>query len=590
MIQARFAHHSICERFKKSMFQILIALIVATGLVLSKAVVAVATEPTFQVPPRYMVSAANPKAAETGLDILRRGGNAVDAAIAVQMVLNLVEPQSSGIGGGGFMLFYDASTQEILSYDGRETAPAEVRPDLFLTSEGEPMKFFDAVLGGRSVGTPGTVAMLARVHKEHGEIPWSELFEPAIKLAQEGFTVGHRLASMLAGKHADRLKTFTETREYYFPNGSPLTAGDIRTNYAFAETLIEIAQHGPGAFYRGAIAKDVVETIQHAPDKSGVLAQSDLAEYQAIRRPPICHSYRNYRICGMGPPSSGALTVGQILGILEYYDLKSMGAGNPISWHLIAEASKLAFADRNRYMADSDFVEVPTQGLLDPTYLANRSRLIKLYSALDTPVTHGLPPGSPAVSYAADFDVSRSGTSHISIVDSEGNAVSMTGSIEGPFGSHLMVRGFLLNNELTDFSFVAEKDGMQVANRVEPGKRPRSSMTPTLVFNLDGSLRLVVGSPGGSQIIGFVVKTLIAVLDWDMDIQTAIDLGNVVNRNGTTDLEEGTTAQLLQSQLDSLGHQTRVRSLTSGLHGIEIVNGVMRGGADPRREGIALGE
>lgn len=564
--------------------------IVAIVLVLSGTVVAVATEPISQVPPQYMVSAANPKATEAGLDILRRGGNAVDAAIAVQLVLNLVEPQSSGIGGGGFMLFYDASTREILSYDGRESAPTGVTPDIFLTPEGEPMKFFDAVLGGRSVGTPGTVAMLAQVHKNHGEMPWSELFEPAIKLAQDGFTVGYRLALMLVGRHADRLKTFAKTREYYFPGGSPLTAGDIRTNYAFAETLIEIAQHGPEAFYRGAIAEDIVETILNASHRSGELTLSDLSKYQAIRRPPICLSYRNYRICGMGPPSSGALTVGQILGLLEYYDLKSLGAGNPISWHLIAEASKLAFADRNRYMADSDFVEVPTEGLFDPTYLANRSRLIKLDSVLDTPVTHGLPPGSPAVSYAADFDVSRSGTSHLSIVDSEGNAVSMTGSIEGPFGSYLMVRGFHLNNELTDFSFVPEKDGMQVANRVEPGKRPRSSMAPTLVFNLDGSLRLVVGSPGGSQIIGYLVKTLIAVLDWDMDIQTAIDLGNVVNRNGTTDLEEGTTAQILQSHLDSLGHQTRVLSLTSGLHGIEIVNGVMRGGADPRREGIALGE
>lgn len=564
--------------------------IVAIVLVLSGTVVAVATEPISQVPPQYMVSAANPKATEAGLDILRRGGNAVDAAIAVQLVLNLVEPQSSGIGGGGFMLFYDASTREILSYDGRESAPTGVTPDIFLTPEGEPMKFFDAVLGGRSVGTPGTVAMLAQVHKNHGEMPWSELFEPAIKLAQDGFAVGYRLASMLVGRHADRLKTFAKTREYYFPGGSPLTAGDIRTNYAFAETLIEIAQHGPEAFYRGAIAEDIVETILNASHRSGELTLSDLSKYQAIRRPPICLSYRNYRICGMGPPSSGALTVGQILGLLEYYDLKSLGAGNPISWHLIAEASKLAFADRNRYMADSDFVEVPTEGLFDPTYLANRSRLIKLDSVLDTPVTHGLPPGSPAVSYAADFDVSRSGTSHLSIVDSEGNAVSMTGSIEGPFGSYLMVRGFHLNNELTDFSFVPEKDGMQVANRVEPGKRPRSSMAPTLVFNLDGSLRLVVGSPGGSQIIGYLVKTLIAVLDWDMDIQTAIDLGNVVNRNGTTDLEEGTTAQILQSHLDSLGHQTRVLSLTSGLHGIEIVNGVMRGGADPRREGIALGE
>ena len=564
--------------------------IVAIVLVLSGTVVAEATEPTSQLPPRYMVSAANPNATEAGLDILHRGGNAVDAAIAVQLVLNLVEPQSSGIGGGAFMLFYDASTQEILSYDGRETAPAEVTPDLFLTPQGEPMRFLDAVLGGRSVGTPGTVAMLAEAHKKHGNIPWPELFEPAIKLARGGFTVGHRLASMLVGKHTDQLKTFAEAREYYFPNGSPLTAGDIRTNYAFAETLNEIAQHGPEAFYRGTIAEDIVETIRHAPDKSGALALLDLSEYQAIRRSPICHSYRTYRICGMGPPSSGALAVGQILGILESYDLKSLGVGNPISWHLIAEASKLAFADRNRYMADSDFVEVPTEGLLDPTYLVNRTRLIKLDSALNTPVTHGQPPGPPTVSYAADFDVSRSGTSHISIVDSEGNAVSMTSSIEGPFGSYLMVRGFHLNNELTDFSFVPEKDGMQVANRVEPGKRPRSSMAPTLVFNLDGSLRLVVGSPGGSRIIGYLVKTLVAVLDWDMDIQTAIDLGNVVNRNGATDLEEGTTAQILQSRLDSLGHQTRVRSLTSGLHGIEIVNGVMRGGADPRREGIALGE
>ena len=539
---------------------------------------------------RHMVAAAHPDAVAAGLEMLRRGGSAADAAIAVQLVLNLVEPQSSGIGGGAFLLFHDAQKNRTVAFDGRETAPIAATPDMFLTADGTPMKFSAALVGGRSVGTPGTVALLARVFQEHGKLTWPELFAPAVRLAQQGFIVGPRLAKMLASERGQRLRTYAAARDYFFPGGKPLQSGTRKTNPQFAETLIAIAERGPRAFYSGAIAEDIVAAVRNAPGNPGRLSLADLASYDIVRRDPVCHGSRSYRICGMGPPSSGGLTVGLTLGMLTAFDLHSMGPDDPQSWHLLAEASKLAFADRNQYMADGDFVPVPEAGLLHRDYIAKRATLIRRETSILAPVVHGLPPGTATPKRAPDNQKGRPGTSHISIVDGSGNAVSMTTTIEGAFGSQLMVRGFLLNNELTDFSFLPNKDGQPVANRAAPRKRPRSSMAPTIVFNADNSLRLVVGSPGGSRIIGYVAKTLVAVLDWDLDIQKAIDLGHVVNRNGATDFEAGTAAEKFVPALKALGHKTRIRDLNSGLHGIEIVAGKLRGGADPRREGVARGD
>jgi len=395
---------------------------------------------------------------------------------------------------------------------------------------------------------------------------------------------------MLASERGQRLRTYAAARDYFFPGGKPLQSGTRKTNPQFAETLIAIAERGPRAFYSGAIAEDIVAAVRNAPGNPGRLSLADLASYDIVRRDPVCHGYRSYRICGMGPPSSGGLTVGLTLGMLTAFDLHSMGPDDPQSWHLLAEASKLAFADRNQYMADGDFVPVPEAGLLHRDYIAKRATLIRRETSILAPVVHGLPPGTATPKRAPDNQKGRPGTSHISIVDGSGNAVSMTTTIEGAFGSQLMVRGFLLNNELTDFSFLPNKDGQPVANRAAPRKRPRSSMAPTIVFNADNSLRLVVGSPGGSRIIGYVAKTLVAVLDWDLDIQKAIDLGHVVNRNGATDFEAGTAAEKFVPALKALGHKTRIRDLNSGLHGIEIVAGKLRGGADPRREGVARGD
>ena len=539
---------------------------------------------------RAMVSAAHELATQAGIDILNRGGSAVDAAVTVQTVLNLVEPQSSGIGGGAFLVYFDAMSGDILTYDGRETAPKLASPELFVDNDGKPLKFFDAVVGGLPVGTPGAVALLGRAHAEHGRLPWVELFDPAIELAREGFPVGQRLAGMLAGNVGDRLKAFPQARQFYFQNDTALKVGEIVTNDKFANALATIAEQGPSAFYHGQIAKDIVQSVQNAPGRAGFLEVADFQSYRVLQRPPVCHSYRSYRICGMAPPSSGGIAIGQILGVLEHFDLASMGAEDPLSWHLIIEASKLAFADRNQYVADSDFVRIPVDGLLNKQYLHERVQLIDLHSALSTPVAPGWPPGLQTVDYQPDRSDGRSGTSHFSIIDRQGNAVSMTTTIEGPFGSQLMVHGFMLNNELTDFSFVPKRDGQWVANRVQPGKRPRSSMSPTIVLNPDNSIRLVIGSPGGSRIIGYVAKTLVAVLDWNMPVQSAIDLANVVNRNGSTEIEEGGQGiTTLQADLAKLGHDVRVKKLTSGLHGIEIVDHHLRGGADPRREGVALG-
>lgn len=538
----------------------------------------------------WMIAAANPLAVQAGADVLAEGGSAIDAMIATQLVLNLVEPQSSGIGGGAFLVYWDAGNERLTSYDGRETAPMAATEELFIGEDGEPMGFWDAVVGGRSVGTPGLVRLMAEAHADHGTLPWARLFQPAIDLADSGFEVSPRLAGMLDDEtRAERLRTFEATADYFFPEGRALEAGDRRDNPAFAESLRTLAEQGPSAFYEGPIAELIVDAVRNAPTNPGLLSLEDLASYQAPEREPVCLDYRAYEVCGMGPPTSGGLTVTMILGLLEHFDLPSMGPDDPHAWHLFAEAAKLAYADRGQYMADADFVNVPAAGLLDEAYLTYRAQLIDPARAMETPAPAGNPPWDEATLYAPDTQLDRPGTSHISIVDAEGNAVSLTTSIETAFGSQLMAGGFLLNNQLTDFSFRPEVDGRPVANRVQPGKRPRSSMAPMIAFGEDGSLELVVGSPGGSRIIMYSAQALVAMLDWGMDPQAAVELPHIVNRNGATDLEAGTWAEDLAEPLQALGHEVNVTGLNSGLHAVRVVDGGLEGGADPRREGIAMG-
>ncbi|MCV6591607.1 MAG: gamma-glutamyltransferase [Silicimonas sp.] len=534
----------------------------------------------------WMVAAANPLAVEAGAAVLRAGGTAADAMVAVQAVLGLVEPQSSGLGGGAFLVWYDGRSGEVTTLDGRETAPLEVTPRLFQTDEGEPMGFWDAVVGGRSVGTPGTPMLMEEAHARWGRADWAGLFGPAISLAEDGFTVSERLAGSIAGG-AERLQTFSRTADYFFPGGQALQAGDRLVNGEYANTLRLIAAHGAEAFYTGPIADDIVATVRTAAGNPGVLSATDLAIYRVVERDPVCVPYRGRDVCGMGPPSSGALTVGQILGMLDRHDLAALGPDNAEAWRLIGDASRLAFADRGRYMADSDFVPMPVAGLTDAAYLDSRAALLAGETALEE-VSAGAPDWDHAQLWADDTSLELPSTSHISIVDQYGNALSMTTTIENGFGSRLMVRGFLLNNELTDFSFRTQRDGLPIANRIEPGKRPRSSMSPTIVLQ-DGRPVLVVGSPGGSRIIGYVAQAIIAHLDWGMDVQQAVSMPHLVNRFGTYDLEEGTPAADFETALSEMGFKVNLRGLTSGLHAIALADG-LRGGADPRREGIALGD
>lgn len=540
----------------------------------------------------YMVAAANPLAAQAGYDVLAEGGSAADAMVAVQLVLNLVEPQSSGIGGGAFLVLYDAERGDLTTFDGRETAPMAADETLFLDESGERLGFWDAVVGGRSVGTPGTLKLMETAHQRYGKLEWPRLLQPAIDLATSGFEVSPRLAGMLADENtAERLGTYPAARDYFYPGGTALQAGDLLVNPALAETLRTVAAEGSAAFYGGPIAQDIAATVQGAENNPGLLSVEDLAAYEVIERDPVCVPYRSHEVCGMGPPSSGALTVGQILKILEHFDLPGMGPNSTDAWHLFAEAGKLAYADRGLYMADSDFVNMPTAGLLDESYLTYRSQLISLDAPMETPVPAGNPPWREAQLYGAHEGLDLAGTSHVSIIDGEGNAVSLTTTIESGFGSYLMVRGFLLNNELTDFSFAPADDaGRPVANRVQPGKRPRSSMAPTIVLDRQGDVELLIGSPGGSRIIGYVAEALIGVLDWDLDVQAAIDLPHVTNRNGSTDLEAGTAAEGLAEALIARGHEVNMRDLNSGLHGIQVTASGLVGGADPRREGVALGD
>jgi len=542
---------------------------------------------------KQMIAAGHPLAAEAGLDILRRGGSAVDAAIAAEMVLGLVEPQASGLGGGAFLVHYAAKSGAIDTFDGRETAPKSANPYMFLDGTGKPRKWRDASVGGLSVGVPGLLRMLELAHKEHGRLPWRDLFQPAIRLATVGFPLSERLAGQIA--KAKHLLESPGAGTYFFENdGTPKKAGTVLKNPDLADTLKRVADGGADAFYSGDIARAIARTVSTAPVNPAVMKAGDISAYGAKKRPPVCLPYRTWLICGMGPPSSGGLTTLQILGMLRKFDLAGLGSESARAMHLIGEASRLAFADRNTYIGDPEFVPVPSAGLLDPEYLDLRAAEISPDKA-GAKRQPGMPGGGAGLGFKPSGDVGTGfSTTHLSVIDKDGNAVSMTASIERTFGSRLMTRGFLLNNQLTDFSFKPNAgdgpgDG-PVANRAGPGKRPRSSMSPTLVFDGDGRVAMAIGSPGGSRIIGYVTKALIAVLDWNMSIQDAIDFPNVVNRNGPLEIEAGSELELLQSDLEKMGHEVRRRPLTSGLNGIRRAEDGLAGWSDQRREGVALGD
>ncbi len=538
---------------------------------------------------RQMVVTANPHATQAGLDVLRRGGSAADALITVQTVLGLVEPQSSGIGGGGFLVWYDAKTGQVTTIDGRETAPSAATTDLFIGDDGKPLEFFDAVVGGRSVGVPGVVRLMELIHSRHGKLAWDSLFDPATKLSEEGFAVSARLASLI---ERDRKRLFGQpsTRAYFFNRaGEPLKEGDILKNIDYAESMRSIAQSGPDAFYTGAISDAIINAVQLHGSNPGALTAEDLANYRAKWRDPVCAPYREYEVCGMGPPSSGALTVGQILAMIEPFDLAQLGPEDPVAWRILGDATRLAFADRGRYMADSDFVKIPS-GLLDGDYLATRSTLLIRQDALQqSDVAPGEPPWDKAELRIDGLDLELPSTTHFVIVDAQGNIASMTSSIENGFGARLMAAGFLLNNQLTDFSFVSAKDGNAIANRVEPGKRPRSSMSPTIILK-DGKPVYALGSPGGSNIIPYVAKTIVALIDWNMNPQEAVSLPHLTNRFGRYDIEAGTPAEAMMPELEALGFTVKARALNSGLHVIAFTEAGIEGGADPRREGVAAGD
>jgi len=569
---------------------------------------------------QMMAATANPHATRTAFMILERGGSALDAAIAAQMVLTLTEPQSSGIGGGAFLMHYDAQTRAVQAWDGRETAPAAATEKLFEGPDGKPLAFFDAVVGGRSVGTPGVLRMLEAAHAQHGRLPWAMLFEPAIRLADQGFEVSARLNRLL-GIEPHLKRDPAAARYFYDANGMPWPVGHRLKNPQLADTLAQIAQRGSLALHTGPIARDIVAAVRSHPINPGLLDERDLAFYQPKVRTPLCSSFRGRTICGMPAPSSGAIAVAQILGLYEAAGatrFASLDASpQDEGAHVFAEAGRLAFADRNQYVADPDFVKLPT-GMIDPDYLKRRASLIgprDMGRALP-----GDPAGAPPLR-VSEATLEQPGTSHLSIIDAWGNAIAMTTTIEDQFGARLMVRGFLLNNQLTDFSFAAQANDLPVANRVEPGKRPRSSMAPTLVFAqtagrssvrstsqpsataakppagaviAPGPLLMTLGSPGGSQIIGYVARTLLATIGDGLDVQTAISMPNLGNRNGPTELEAGRVSASLADSLRARGHEIREIDMTSGLQAIErrcdrAGRCTLAGGADPRREGLVIG-
>lgn len=529
----------------------------------------------------FMAVTANPYATKAAYDILAKGGSAVDAAIAAQLVLGLVEPQSSGLGGGAFALVYDAKEKRLRTYDGRETAPNLAGPFLFFEN-GKPLPFKKAVIGGRSVGVPGVPMLLSNMHERHGALTWMELFDEPVRLAEEGFTVSHRLAEMIE-HHADDFRSDFVSAAYFLPEDKPLKAGETLKSPDYLEALKEFRFSNAQPFYRGGFARNIVSKVQNYAVNPGLLANYDFEEYEIKERKPVCGPYRAYIVCSMGEPSSGGLTLLQALGMLENFELKK---NNAESWHIIAQASALAFADRAVYMADPDFVNTPNMALLNPDYLKSRAGLIKTDAPLEK-IEAGMPPDWDGALYDEGENLDQPGTTHISVIDKEGNVVSMTSSIEGAFGSHLMANGYLLNNQLTDFSFNPLNDQRKfVANMVEPRKRPRSSMSPTIVFDASGEPVLVLGSAGGSRIVGHVLQRIIAVIDWNMPLDEALALSHILARGEKIEVEE----IRFKAALEVIGNKVDKRDINSGLTAIHIKDSIMTGASDHRREGQALGD
>lgn len=538
---------------------------------------------------KFMAATANPLATQAAYNMLKQGGSAVDAAIAAQMVLGLTEPQSSGIAGGAFLLTFDG--KKVNNYDGRETAPKLINEKIFQTEAGAEKAFYDAVIGGASTGTPGVLKMLELAHQREGRLPWAKLFEPAIRLANHGFAISPRLNTLLKSEKY-LMKDEAAKAYFYQADGvTPKTVGTILVNKDYANVLKGIAQHGTKAFYTGAVAQAIVDKVNHHPTNPGALSMSDMAGYTAKMRTATCGDYRAYKICGPAAPSSGGVAVLQILGALERFNMGALKPDSVQAVHYFSEAGRLAFADRGKYLADPDFVPVPTKGLTAKNYIASRSALITDDKSLGQASA-----GAPDGANVAQLDLGspeRLSTSNVSIVDARGHAVSMTTSIEDQFGSRQFVKGFLLNNQLTDFSFSsANKDGSLIANRVQAGKRPRSSMSPVLVFDKSGQkLEMVVGSPGGSLIIGYVAQTLVNLIDYKMDPQTAVNTPHYGSRNGLkTQLEKGTSIAALIPELKAKGHDAVEAEMVSGLSAIVKTKNGYVGGADARREGIVKGD
>ena len=526
------------------------------------------------------VAAANPLAAEAGMKILRAGGSAVDAAVAIQATLSLVEPQSSGLGGGAFLMYYDAATGDIHAYDGRETAPAAASPELFY-EDGKPLAFMDAVLSGRSTGVPGVVAMLGMAHRDHGQLAWNQLFGEAERLASDGFTVSPRLGGYI---NAGRNQTVTEWATRYFtkPDGTRYQVGEILRNPEYAATLRRLANEGPQIFYQGDIPRQIIAATHSGP-RPGALTEQDFANYRPLRRDPLCRDYRQYVICVPAPPSSGVAIL-QFLAMAEQTPDLAKGKDSPEAWVALGRLQRLMYADRDRYVGDADFVGVPIAGLLDAEYVASRAALVP---QVNGPVPAGRPTGSaPQLS---DATQEPAGTTHFVVVDAAGNAVSMTTTVESFFGSGRMAGGFFLNNQLTDFSFTPMEDGHPAPNAVAAGKRPRSSMIPTLILDKQGNLVGAIGSPGGSSILAYVAKTLVGVVEWDMTMQDAIALPNLVVRGEMIGADTDMIPDNIRDALKDAGMELRPNATeTSGLHGAMWRDGRWDGGADPRREGVAL--
>jgi gamma-glutamyltranspeptidase/glutathione hydrolase len=543
-----------------------------------------------------LVVSANPHASQAGLTVLRAGGSAVDAAIAVQLVLTLVEPQSSGIGGGAFMLVH-AEPQDgggaITAYEGRETAPAAATPDMFLAANGRPDSFANVGIGGLAVGVPGALRMLELAHRDHGRLPWAELFAPAIELAENGFEISPRLFGLLNGfKRFARGDDFR--RYFYDASGEPHPIGYLLKNSEYAATLkLLAAAGGAEPMYTGELAAAIAAEVRDNNVRPGRMTPQDLAQYEANRSAPLCTPYREWRVCGPQLPSSGGVTMQQALGILAQIELPDIEAEPVRAIHVFAEANRLAFADRNLYLGDPRFVAAPIAELLDARYLRERASLIDPAKALPT-VAPGDPVPAAAWNYASGAASERPSTSHFSIVDRHGGAVAMTTSVQGAFGSQLMVGGFILNNQLTDFDYAPVADGRPVANRVEGGKRPLSSMAPTMVLDERARLNLVIGSPGGTRIIGYVAQSVVGVLDWGFDVQRAVSAPHFLAEEGPIEIEEGTALAAHEQALEALGHRVVVNDMNSGLHAIAIDytrrGRVLLGGVDPRREGVALGD